>query len=101
MNHFISLAKAREMTGFYRKNREAVLAPPFRGQNLLPFSETFDRAAFDRLLSQQGCSGMRIYYGINADRKIHALVVGVNAAGKDMVGSVSGTMTLAETLTAE
>ncbi len=87
MNHFISLATAAEMTRTFRANRDTVLQPAYQGLNLLPICETFDREAFDQLLVQDGCSGVRIYYGMDDSLLVHAVVVGVDADGADMVSN--------------
>jgi hypothetical protein len=85
MNQFISLSTAIEMTTLYRNQKEGILKPGYQGQNILPISESFDRNAFDSLLAQSGCEGLRIYYGMSEDFKIHAIIVGVNASGEDML----------------
>ena len=93
MNHFISLTTAETMTGRYRQNREAILKTEYQQQNILPLSETFDRAAFDTLLAKTGCTGLRIYYGMNADYQIHAIIVAVNENNEDILPSSSMTAT--------
>lgn len=85
MNHFISLAEASTMTALYRSQREAILQPEYQGLNVLAISETFDRAAFDTVLAQDGCAALRLYYGMDEDYKVHAIIVGVNAQNQDMV----------------
>ena len=85
MNHFISLQKAVEMTTRYRAEKENVLAPAYKGQNLIAKCETFDRDAFDTLLSNPGCVSIRVYYGMDDNLKVHAIVVGVNAKNEDIL----------------
>jgi hypothetical protein len=96
MNHFISLATAADMTRTFRANREAILEPSYQGLNLLPICETFDRDAFDQLLLQEGCDGVRIYYGMDDGMQVHAVIVGVDAAGADMVSGGAGVSLVAE-----
>jgi hypothetical protein len=50
---------------------------------------SFDRAAIDKILAQPGCARLRIYQGKNEDGTPSLVLVGVDAAGKDMVsGSI-------------
>lgn len=85
MNHFISLAQAIQMTTAFRENRDTILADPYKGANYLPNAETFDRAAFDAVLAQPACEQLRIYYGMDTEMKLHAIVVGVDAGGQDIL----------------
>ena len=85
MAHFISLKTAVAMTRLYRQEYENILQPPYRGKGILPFAEAFDRAAFDAVLAQDGCAGLRIYYGMDADLKVHAIIVGTDAKGNDLL----------------
>ena len=65
MQHVISLQEAIVLTKRFRENRETVLATAYQGQNLLPLSETFNRNAIEMLLNKPGCTGIRIYYGMD------------------------------------
>jgi hypothetical protein len=47
-NHFISLQTGIDMTTLYRQEKENILATAYKNQNILPISETFDRAAMIR-----------------------------------------------------
>jgi len=91
MNHSITLSRAIQMTTLFRENREEILGEAFRGKNILPYSETFDRAAFDALLAQPGCVSIRIYYGMDEDLKVHVISVGVDENNVDLLPS-SGTI---------
>ncbi|MGN6400136.1 MAG: hypothetical protein ACTHMD_06780 [Flavisolibacter sp.] len=101
MNHLITLTEASEMTAFYRQNREGILAALYQGQNVLPISETFDREDFDALLGQAGCTGVRIYYGMDADYKVHAVIVGVTAANEDLLPSTGASLVSEEDIILE
>lgn len=85
VNHFISLGTAVNMTSKYRDEKENILLPQYRNQNVLLISETFDRGAFDALLAQEGCAGIRIYFGMESGVQVRSLFVGVNAANEDML----------------
>lgn len=89
MNHFIPLDQAKQMTGLYRQNRESILKPELQGQDLLSICETFDAASFRTVLEQQGCESLRIYYGMSDDKKVHAIIVGVNANNEDILPTVA------------
>ncbi len=85
MSHFISLEQAISMTSRYRKDNEQLLKDEFKGKNILALSETFDRKEFETVLNQQGCTGLRIYYGMDEERKVHAIIVGVDAQDNDIL----------------
>ncbi|GAA4736809.1 hypothetical protein [Flavisolibacter ginsenosidimutans] len=89
MNHFISLAEASEMTARYRQQRNAILQPSFQNLNLLAVCETFDRSGFDALLSKPACAFIRIYYGMDADMKIHAIIVAADENNQDILPTVA------------
>lgn len=74
-NHEISLAQAIEMTARYRANRP---------ENF-PISETFAIEAITKLMSAEGCQGIRIYYGMKENLEAHAILVAVNAEGEDIL----------------
>ncbi len=83
--HFISTQAAADMTDRYRANRETILATAYKGQDILPLSETFNRDAFDELLSKSGCAGLRIYYGMDESLKVHAIIVAVDESNEDIL----------------
>lgn len=85
MNHFITLARAVEMTTLYREQMETVLSEQYRAKNLLVRSETFDRAAIDALLASPDCQKLRVYYGMSEDFQVHAILVGVNSSNGDIL----------------
>ncbi len=47
---------------------------------------TFDRAIIDKILDQPGCVQLRFYYGLDEAGKQTLVVVGVDSAGKDIIG---------------
>ena len=92
--HYISPQDAAVLTARWRQN------PPPGALN----GGRFDRIAFDNLLGQPGCAGIRIYMGMdlpgsNTNPSLWTFVlVGTDAAGNDMV-SAGGAMTAGGTST--
>jgi hypothetical protein len=95
-NHFITLQTGIDMTTLYRQERENILATAYKNQNILPLSETFDRAAIDAILQQAGCTAFRIYYGMTEDLLVHAILVGVNVNNEDILPSTENSLTSTE-----
>lgn len=91
MNNVITLDQAIQMTTLFREQRAGLLRPDLADKNILLTSETFDRAAFDQILSQPGCTGLRVYYGMKEDLQLRAIIVGVNANNEDLLPSNAGT----------
>lgn len=90
MSQFIPLDKAVAMTSLYRKEKDTILAEPFKGKNILCISETFERGVIDALLAKPGCEAIRIYYGMDDQLKVHAILVAVNAKNEDILPVAAG-----------
>jgi len=45
----------------------------------------FKREAFERILCQTGCAGIRIYYGMHPDGQPALVLVGVDESGEEML----------------
>lgn len=84
-NHSISLEQAIEMTSRCRAQKENILGAGFQNQKVVFTCETFNRAAFDRLLNQAGCAGIRIYSAMGNDMRLRVIAVGVNENNEDML----------------
>ena len=91
-DHLISLQHAVDMTARYRLNKEAILATEYRDKDILPISETFNRSAIEKLLSEKDCAAIRIYYGMDETERSHAILVGVNASNEDILPSSTNTL---------
>lgn len=85
MSQFISLAEAIDMTTRYRTEKDSILKEPFIGENILCISETFDKSVVEKILSKPGCHSLRIYYGMQPDLTIHAILVAADADGHDIL----------------
>jgi hypothetical protein len=85
--HLITLAEATAMTKNYRNMRENILDNSFRNKNILPLCETFDRDAFDAILAQNGCTGVRLYVGMDDNDLVKMIAVGVNAQDQDILAT--------------
>ena len=99
--HFISLNQAIDMTTLYKSDKEAILATAYQNQNILPDSETFNRNAFDTLLAKEGCAGLRIYYGMDENLKVHALIVAVNEDNEDILPALASPTVIDEDIVEE
>jgi hypothetical protein len=91
LKHVISPDRATELTSRYEKNSKKILKDEFKEKDTLPVSETFDRAAFDKLLSQEGCVGIRIYLGMDEKHEVSLVVRGINAKNEDISALTSKT----------
>jgi hypothetical protein len=85
MSHFISLEEAAAMTSRYRTNKSSVVKTVYESSNILAICETFDRIAFDTILSKSNCESVRIYYGMDEELKVHAIIVAVDGSGEDIL----------------
>ncbi len=74
-DHSISLSDAVELTGNFQK--QATPEQVIGGY--------FSREAVLSLLEQEGCIGIRYYYGLDNEGTPHIVLVGVNAEGNDMI----------------
>jgi hypothetical protein len=85
VSNFISLERAIEMTSLYRQQLDTILADEYKGQGILVKSEVFSKEQVEKLLTKPECNQLRIYYGMSQDLKIHALLVGVDEHGADIL----------------
>lgn len=82
-NHSIPLQLAVDMTKKYRAEKDIIVKPGYT--NLLPLSETFDKAAFEALAQQAGCVSIRCYLGMDQDMIVRMIFVGVNDKDEDIL----------------
>jgi hypothetical protein len=74
--HFISLDEAVDITRRYRESGQ-----PSRWPIL-----GFHRKAYERILGQDGCVGIRTYPAQHDDGRLTVVLVGVDEKGSDMTG---------------
>lgn len=74
----ISLAKASEMTSNYRSQNPGETIAHFFGKDII-----------QRILSQEGCMGIRIYYGIDQDETKQLILVGADENQNDIIQLVA------------
>lgn len=86
-SHLITLTAAQALTAACRSNRNSILQSGYQDQDILPPSETFNRTDIDLLLAQDGCEAIRIYYGMDTNLKLHAVLVAVNEDNEDILPS--------------
>lgn len=75
-DHRISLPDAAAMTKRFREQA----GPKAEKAGMFP------RECFEEILRQEGCAGIRIYYGREARGEKNLIMVGVDANGDDMTG---------------
>ena len=82
--HAIPLADAAAMTLRYRENKTLILQPQYPPE-ILALCETFNKDAIVALANQPLAVGIRIYYGMDENLLVHAILVGVDAQGADIL----------------
>jgi hypothetical protein len=89
-SHYISLTQFLDMKNRYATNAETILASPYHGQNILCTSELFNVAAVNAVAAVTGCAAVRIYYGMDEDLKVHAMLVAADENGQDILPPAGG-----------
>jgi hypothetical protein len=88
-SHRIPLDQAKAMVFRYADNMDDILKPELEQQNILPISETFRKEAILEYFSKDFVDQIRIYYGMSEDLQIHAILVGVDKDGNDILPNTS------------
>lgn len=84
-SNLFPVSRAQEMIARYNENKATILAPDYKNSDVLAYSETFNADDVRLLLSQPECVGFRVRYGMDDKFWIHAILVGVDADGNDIV----------------
>lgn len=74
-NHDISLKEAAVLTQRFRENLPVI-------DNTI--AEYFGKSALENVLAQNGCVGIRIYYGIDLNNIKRLVITGVDYNGNDL-----------------
>lgn len=77
-NHGITLAEASAMTKRYRDSVSATAT----------IAHLFGEGAIQSILDQEGCKGIRIYYGLNEENEKQLIITGVDANGNDLYNGI-------------
>jgi len=72
------------MTRRYRDNKTLILQPQYPPE-ILALCETFNKDGIVALASNPDAVGIRIYYGMDENLLVHAILVGVDAQGADIL----------------
>ncbi|HWB24594.1 MAG TPA: hypothetical protein VG738_03900 [Chitinophagaceae bacterium] len=84
MSNSIPLSQAVDMAARYRQNKDSILAAGY-DKDILPICETFDASSIAGILAEQGCTSVRIYYGMSEDLYLHAIIVAADENGADIL----------------
>jgi hypothetical protein len=77
--HLISLAEAAVMTHAYQN------ATQFQG---LTVACMMENDAYQQIMTQPGCTGVRTYFALDDLNNLTIVVVGVDAQGNDITGGI-------------
>jgi len=77
--HIISLAEAATMTHAFQN------APQFQG---LTVACMMDNNAYQQVMTQPGCAGVRTYFALDELNNLTIVIVGVDELGNDMTSGI-------------
>jgi hypothetical protein len=80
MKNLMPLSEGKLMVKTYLENKSKV----FTGEFTLPNTETYDAEAFVALINQPDCVKIRIHYGMDNNKEICAIFVGVDSNGNEV-----------------
>ena len=85
VTHLIRIDSAQSMVERYKLYQDSIIAGRFAGrQDILMNCEVFNRSAFDDILALYSCVGVRMYYGMQVNKKVIQIAVGVKPDGGDL-----------------
>jgi hypothetical protein len=72
-DHEVGMTEARDLIARYKRANPGKLS-----------ASAFTRVAFDRILAQDGCCGIRMYYALTPENVMTLVLVGVDELGNDL-----------------
>ncbi len=100
INHYISISDAHDLIARFKANRPGIVRGDFSSADPFTISQTFNDAAVLDLLHQEGCIGLRSYFGMydsetseDKQGKIVLVLCGVDENGNDLDLAVTSTST--------
>lgn len=84
-NHLIPVTAAATLISNFATNKETILTDYYQNSGILPTCETFDRDAFDLILADTNCTGVRIYLGMDTNLKVRLVIAGVDSSDEDLI----------------
>ncbi len=79
--HEITVDEAKKLI---QNRQKGLVVKAWKGKVPAIKGGSFERAVFDKILSQPGCEKIRFYYAAEADGSPTVVLVGVDSTGKDM-----------------
>ncbi len=100
INHYISISDAHDLIARFKTNRPSIIRGDFVNADPFTVSQTFNDEAVLDLLGQEGCIGLRAYFGMydsetsdDKKGKIVLVLCGVDEDGNDLNLAVTSTST--------
>jgi len=90
MSSYISKQEAINLVKRFREHRPVMLNSNY-GSATLPFCETFDAAQVQKVIDN-GAASIRLYAAMNSRNEMVTVIVGVDAAGKEIVPASAETV---------
>lgn len=87
----ISLSAAIDLTDRFRSNKTTILNSNY--QNSLCDSESFNLSDVNAMLAVSGAAGLRIYYGMDENYMVHAVLVAFDEEGNDILPAENSNFT--------
>lgn len=91
INHFVSVDSALVWTRNFQNQYQSIIDGKHIGDTaFLPITETFNLKIVDSIIAQPSTIGLRIYLGLKSDNKVHVILAGVDANGRDAIRDALG-----------